>query len=140
MTRLVFAAVFMSIAAATATAQVVVVPTMPQVGSSNPITAAPLVLRPHTRPCVVQLFQNLEFADYTPKTYNYTPPGSCPGPWAKVVFTADFTVTAGRQYDRTAAFYLGQANLYYGNYGGTARDSEPVLARGAGRDGLVGDL
>jgi len=26
------------------------------------------------------------------------------GPWAKVVFTADFTVTAGRQYDRTAAF------------------------------------
>jgi hypothetical protein len=31
-----------------------------------------------------------------------------------VVFTADFTVTAGRQYDRTAAFYLGHANIYYG--------------------------
>jgi len=31
-----------------------------------------------------------------------------------VVFTADFTVTAGRQFDRTAAFYLGRASIYYG--------------------------
>src|SRR2546430_17230576 len=28
--------------------------------------------------------------------------------------SADFTVTAGRQFDRTAAFYLGHANIYYG--------------------------
>ena len=95
-------------------AQVVLVPGTPQVGSSNPITAEPQIARPHTTPCVVQLFQNLEFADFTPKTYNYSPPESCPGPWSKVVFTADFTVTAGRQYDRTAAFYLGHANIYYG--------------------------
>ena len=95
-------------------AQVVTVPPSPQIGSSNPITAEPEVARPHLSPCVVQLFQNLQFADFTPKVFNYTPPAGCPGPWAKVVFAADFTVTAGRQFDRTAAFYLGHANIYYG--------------------------
>lgn len=96
------------------TAQVVPAPTAPQVGSSNPVTAAPLVPRPHTKPCVVQLFSNIAFDNFTPATFSYTPPAGCPGPWAKVVFTADFTVTAGTQFDRTAAFYLGHANIFYG--------------------------
>lgn len=96
------------------TGQVVIVPATPQIGSSNPITAAPPVQRPHTQPCVVPLFQNLAFADFNLKSFSYTPPSACPGPWAKVVFTADFTVTAGRQFDRTAAFYLGHANIFYG--------------------------
>lgn len=108
------AAAILFTSAALAGAQVVIVPTAPQIGSSNPVTAAPLVPRPHTRPCVVKLFNNLAFADYTPKTFSYTPPAACPGPWAKVVFTADFTVQAGNQFDRTAAFYLGHANIYYG--------------------------
>lgn len=95
-------------------AQVVLVPETPQIGSSNPITAAPLVARPHTKPCVVQLFQNQPFDNFTPATFSYAPPASCPGPWAKVVFTADFTVQSGTQFDRTAAFYLGHANIYYG--------------------------
>lgn len=99
---------------AAASAQVVVVGPTPQVGSSNPATAAPTVTRPTTKPCVVTLFKNLAFADFAPKTYSYAPPADCPGPWSKVVFSADFTVTAGRQYDRTAAFYLGQANIFYG--------------------------
>jgi hypothetical protein len=101
-------------AAGTAGAQVVMAPSQPQIGSSNPVTAEPPVPRPHTHPCVVSLFQNLEFADFSPKAFSYTPPAACHGPWAKVVFTADFTVTAGRQFDRTAAFYLGHASLYYG--------------------------
>ena len=100
--------------AAGAHAQVVLVPPTPQVGSSNPATAEPTVPRPTTKPCVVQLFQNFAFENYTPQTFTYAPPSSCPGPWAKVVFTADFTVSAGTQYDRTAAFYLGHANIYYG--------------------------
>jgi hypothetical protein len=100
--------------AAPASAQVVTVPTTPQIGSSNPITAAPPVSRPATKPCVVQLFQNIAFADFTPKSFSYAPPAACPGPWAKVVFSDDFTVTAGRQFDRTAAFYLGKANIFYG--------------------------
>jgi hypothetical protein len=104
--------------------QVVTVPSIPQIGSSNPVSAAPLVQRPSTKPCVVQLFSNLAFEDYTPASFSYTPPANCRGPWAKVVFTADFTVTAGIQYDRTAAFYLGHANIYYG----TTSEPSPTLA------------
>ena len=94
--------------------QVVPAPATPQIGSSNPVSAEPPVPRPHSRPCTVQLLTNQEFADYNPKAFSYTPPANCPGPWAKVVLTADFTVTAGRQYDRTAQFFLGGANIYFG--------------------------
>jgi len=67
----VTAVAIVSAFAALASAQVVTVPTTPQIGSSNPITAAPLVARPATKPCVVQLFQNLAFADFTPKIFDY---------------------------------------------------------------------
>jgi len=100
--------------AGAAQAQVVLAPAAPQIGSSNPVSAEPPVKRPHSQPCVVPLFQNLAFADFNPKAYAYSPPAACPGPWAKVVFTADFTVSAGNQFDRTAAFYLGHANIFYG--------------------------
>jgi Peptide N-acetyl-beta-D-glucosaminyl asparaginase amidase A len=113
--RIASAAAILLASAGIAHAQVVLVPTTPQVGSSNPVTAAPLVTRPHTKPCIVPLFQGQEFADFNLKSFNYTPPSDCPGPWAKVVFTADFTVTAGNQFDRTAAFYLGHASIYYGS-------------------------
>jgi hypothetical protein len=86
----------------------------PQIGSSNPITADPPVERPHTTPCTVQLFTNEQFADFNVKDFNYAPPSECHGPWAKVVFSADFTVTAGRQFDRTAQFLIGNMNIYYG--------------------------
>ena len=95
-------------------AQVVPAPNDPQIGSPNTVTADPRVPRPRSQPCTVPLFENLAFADFTNKTFSYTPPNDCAGPWAKVVFTADFTVTAGRQFDRTASFYLGHANIYYG--------------------------
>jgi Peptide N-acetyl-beta-D-glucosaminyl asparaginase amidase A len=106
-----------------AQAQVVPPQPNPEVGSPQPATADPKAPRPHTKPCVVQLFQNLEFADFTPKTFSYAPPSDCHAPWAKVVFTADFTVTEGRQFDRTASFYLGHANIYYGT---TAEPSSTV--------------
>jgi hypothetical protein len=92
----------------------VVVTNGPQIGSSNPITADPAVERPHTKPCTVQLFTNEQFADFNIKNFNYAPPSECHGPWAKVVFSADFTVTAGRQFDRTAQFLIGNMNIYYG--------------------------
>ena len=92
----------------------VVVTNGPQIGSSNPITADPPVERPHSKPCTVQLFSNLQFADFNVKDFNYAPPSECHGPWAKVVFSADFTVTAGRQFDRTAQFLIGNMSIYFG--------------------------
>jgi hypothetical protein len=93
------------------------------VGSSNPATADPTVARPATTPCTVPLFTNQTFADFSPKPYTYTPPAACPGPWAKVVLEADFSVTAGRQFDRTAQIALGHVNIYYGT---TAEPSAAV--------------
>ncbi|MBB5318518.1 peptide-N4-asparagine amidase [Tunturibacter empetritectus] len=103
-----------SLALGTASAQVVPAPPTPQVGSSNPVTAEPLVPRPPTKPCVVSLLSNAAFENFNGAPLTYAPPAACPGPWAKVVLTADFTVTAGRQFDRSAWFYLGNTNIFYG--------------------------
>lgn len=100
--------------AVTASAQVVTVDTKPVVGSSNPATAEPPVTRPTSAPCTVTLFDNQVFNDYSAKPMTYAPPTGCRGHWAKVVLTVDFTVTAGRQFDRTASLYLGNANIFYG--------------------------
>jgi hypothetical protein len=86
----------------------------PMIGSPNTATADPPVARPATTPCVVQLFSNVAFADFSPKPFTSTPPAGCPGPWAKVVLEADFSVSAGRQFDRTAQIAIGHANVYYG--------------------------
>ena len=85
-----------------------------QIGSSNTVTADPLVTRPHTKPCVVQLFQDVAFDDFNSRPFSFTPPADCAGPWQKVVFTGDFSVTAGRQYDRTANIWLGGTAIYFG--------------------------
>jgi len=84
------------------------------IGSANTVTADPPIPRPSTTPCIVQLLSSAEFDNYNPVTFTYTPPAACPGPWAKVVFTADINVTAGIQYDRTANFWLGPTNIYFG--------------------------
>lgn len=108
------ASAFYLLAPGSARAQVVIAPSTPQIGPSNTVSADPPVPRPKTQPCTVPLFTNLPFADFNTKNFSYTPPAGCPGPWAKVVFSADFTVTAGRQFDRTAQFFLGGATLYFG--------------------------
>ena len=84
------------------------------IGSANTVRADPNVIRPSTTPCVVQLFSNAEFDNFNPYSFAYTPPADCPGPWAKVVFEADINVTAGVQFDRTANFWLGPTNIYFG--------------------------
>ena len=84
------------------------------IGSSNTVTADPTIPRPKTTPCIVQLLSNAEFDNFNPVPFPFTPPADCPGPWAKVVFTADINVTAGVQYDRTANFWLGPTNIYFG--------------------------
>ena len=87
-----------------------------QVGTQFTVTADPLVSRPHTRSCVVNLFTGLRFAFFSDTTqhYGYTPPANCAGPWKKIVLDIDFSENAGRQFDRTAELYLGNTNLYFG--------------------------
>ena len=97
-----------------AVAQVSPSPVAPKIGSSDPVTAEPLIARPSTKPCTVPLLTEQAFADFSNKPITYTPPAACAGPWAKVVFSADFTVSHGRQFDRTAKFFLGGANIYFG--------------------------
>jgi hypothetical protein len=84
------------------------------VGSTNVTVADPTVPRPPGTPCTVQLLSNVAFNDFSPRTYTYTPPAGCGTRWSKVVLEADFSVTAGRQFDRTANLWLGGVNLYFG--------------------------
>ncbi|HZR27828.1 MAG TPA: peptide-N4-asparagine amidase [Terriglobales bacterium] len=84
------------------------------IGSANTATADPPVPRPKTTPCVVPLFTAIAFADFSPKSFSFAPPAACPGPWAKVVLNADFSIQAGRQFDRTAEIWIGGVNVYFG--------------------------
>ena len=84
------------------------------VGSKNVAVADPLVPRPPTKPCTVTLFSNQQFVDYNAKPITYTPPADCPGPWQKVVLSADYGIVGTRQYDRTAEIWLGGAIIYFG--------------------------
>ena len=63
---------------------------------------------------MVTLFSGQQFINYNDKDSTYTPPSNCKGPWSKVVFEADFNVSAGIQFDRTADFFLGGANIFFG--------------------------
>jgi Peptide N-acetyl-beta-D-glucosaminyl asparaginase amidase A len=93
------------------------------IGSSNTVTADPPVPRPKTAPCVVTLFSGVAFQDFNPFNFTYSPPGACPGPWAKVVFESDISVTEGIQFDRTANFWIGGAAIYFG----TTAEPSPTL-------------
>jgi Peptide N-acetyl-beta-D-glucosaminyl asparaginase amidase A len=98
----------------------------PTVGSPDNTTADPGVPRPSTAPCAVQLFSHVTFADFSPKPFTYAPPAGCPGPWAKVVLEGDFSVTAGRQFDRTAQIAVGHVNIYYGTTPEPSRTVSPT--------------
>jgi len=94
-----------------------------KIGSGNTAFADPPVPRPHTTPCKVTLYQQFEFADFNPKSFTYTPPAACPGPWAKVILEANFSINQGRQFDRTANIWIGPTNIYFGT---TAEPSHTV--------------
>jgi hypothetical protein len=84
------------------------------VGSANTVSADPNLTRPATTPCVVQLFTGAQFFDFNVENFTYAPPSACPGPWAKVVLESDINLNAGVQFDRTANFWLGPVNIYFG--------------------------
>jgi Peptide N-acetyl-beta-D-glucosaminyl asparaginase amidase A len=86
-----------------------------QVGTSNTVTADPPVPHPPAQPEKVQLFTDLQFADFNPKTFQMTPPpGAAHRHWAKIVLVGDFFITAGRQFDRTAHMSIGNTLVYFG--------------------------
>jgi len=113
----------LAILAATGAVAAPVPYTPPTVGSGNTAIADPGVARPATTPCRVQLFTDQPFADFSPKFFSYAPPAACPGPWQKVVLEADYSVEAGRQFDRTATLWIGGVNVYFGT---TAEPSATV--------------
>jgi hypothetical protein len=96
--------------------------TSPVVGDRGVAIADAPVPRPAGTPCVAELYTDVAFDDHgeatsreaKPREWTYTPNAQCAGPWSKVVLEADFSVTAGRQYDRTVSLWLKGVNLFYG--------------------------
>jgi len=93
------------------------------VGSANEATADPPVPRPNGTPCTAMLFRNATFAAYAAQTFSYAPPAGCPGPFEKIVFNGNFSVSAGIQYDRTASVEVGNVPIYFG----TTAEPSPAL-------------
>lgn len=105
-------------------------------GAGYPVTAVPPVSVPNEKPCVDVLFTPHtpplnpsglpvgKFADYSDHPFNYTPP-SCPGPYAKIVLHVHFRVSAGIQYDRTGAIWVGATNIFFGTTSEPAPNASP---------------
>ncbi len=106
-------------------------------GAGYPVTADPPVGHPDEAPCVDKLFNPHtpplqsgqlpvgEFADYSDHPFNYTPPANCPGPYAKIIFKMHFRVSAGVQYDRTGAVWIGATNVFFGTTSEPGRNASP---------------
>jgi len=89
-------------------------PPAPAIGTRTVASADLYVKRPSTTPCTVPLFSDVDFIGFTPTPIAYAPPAGCAGPWSKVVLSADYDVSVGRQFDRTAVINLNGVNLYFG--------------------------
>jgi len=120
LTRIAIALVSVALVSSAA-AQKYTAPSTPVIGSANTVTADPAQPRPETKPCVVQLFSDYTFDDFSGHPFSYN--ATCPGPWEKVILSADFNITAGVQYDRTANIWIGGVNVYFGT---TAEPSHNV--------------
>lgn len=106
-------------------------------GAGYPITADPPVAHPNEPPCVDKLFNPHtpplnpsglpvgDFADYSDHPFNYTPPKNCPGPYAKIIFKMHFRVSAGVQYDRTGAVWIGGTNVFFGTTAEPGQNASP---------------
>lgn len=102
-----------------------------------PVTAVPPVSVPNETPCVDVLFTPHtppltkgalpvgKFADYTDHPFQYKPPASCPGPYAKIVLRVNFRVTAGVQFDRTGAIWVNATNVFFGTTAEPGSNASP---------------
>jgi hypothetical protein len=106
-------------------------------GAGYPVTADPTVLHPAEAPCVDKLFDPHtppinpsglpvgDFADYSDHPFHYAPPASCPGPYNKIVFKMHFRVSAGVQFDRTGAVWIGATNVFFGTTAEPGSNASP---------------
>ena len=67
---------------------------LPPIGSGDVAVADPDIPPPPTEPCVVTLYDEFTFIGFDAQPFDFAPPENCPGPWQKVVLSADFDVTA----------------------------------------------
>ena len=84
-----------------------------------------MLFNPHTPPLQSGGLPVGDFADYSDHPFNYTPPANCPGPYAKIVFKMHFSVTAGVQYDRTGAVWIGATNVFFGTTSEPGQNASP---------------
>jgi hypothetical protein len=96
-----------------------------KIGSGNTAFIEAPIPHPSTTPCAVQLFKNFKFDNFNAQNFTYTPPADCPAPWGAVILSADFSITKGIQYDRTANIWIGPTNVYFG----TTAEDDPTNAR-----------
>ena len=101
------------------------------------MTAVPPVRVPDEAPCVDVLFTPHtpplskgdlpvgKFADYKDHPFDYKPPANCPGPYARIVFKMHFRVSAGVQYDRTGAVWVGATNIFFGTTAEPGANASP---------------
>lgn len=106
-------------------------------GAGYPVAATPRVRVPNEAPCVDVLFTPHtpplqygqlpvgDFADYSDHPFDYSPPANCPGPYAKIVLKLHFSVTAGVQYDRTGAIWVGATNIFFGTTAEPGSNASP---------------
>lgn len=99
---------------------------LPVVGSRDVMSIEPQITRPDTPHCTVELFPDHEFdGSAVRQAVDYIPPVGCSGPWSRVVLEADFSVSAGQQFDRTVRVRLGGVNIL------TGTTVEPARKQGA---------
>ena len=83
-------------------------------GATGVVVADARLARPATTPCTVTLYSGMTYSGFDAHPFAYAGAGACSGKYAKVVLEADFSVNAGRQFDRTALISIGGVNLYFG--------------------------
>ena len=93
------------------------------VGTGNVAVIEPPVPHPNETPCVVSLYQKAVFGGNN-VNFTYTPPASCPGPYATIVLSVDISLNAGIQYDRTGTIWVGGVPFWFG----TTAEPSPTQA------------
>ncbi|GAA0769826.1 hypothetical protein LRH25_02295 [Ideonella azotifigens] len=83
-------------------------------GATGAVVADAPLPRPTSTPCTITLYSGMTYSGFDAHAFAYPGSGACTGKFAKVVLEADFSVNAGRQFDRTALISIGGVNLYFG--------------------------